>query len=209
MSSSNETVCQEADRLTGKDRIEAYGHPKVNFDDIAKMWTVILRPILKDGASVSLTQVGLCNVATKICRHIARPKRDNLVDMAGYANTIAAVEQQDEEKYVEEYVQDQWKCNICGMYNPCRYLTCDNCCPQDDEAGEIDVVPENPSDIDTSPESIERAKTALQNRIIKLQTRAINTVEATTKKSTASENVLPNFVSALHDLGAIIEKALK
>ncbi len=97
-----ETVSQEADRLTGSDRVEAYGHPKINFDDIARMWTVILRDILKPGAKISLTHVGLCNVATKICRHIAHPKRDNLVDMAGYANTIEAVENPDPLRQIVE-----------------------------------------------------------------------------------------------------------
>ncbi len=127
-----ETVCQEADRLTGSDRVEAYGHPKINFDDIARMWTVILRDILKPGAKISLTHVGLCNVATKICRHIAHPKRDNLVDMAGYANTIEAVENPD----------------------PLRQIV------EDEEVPDIEPVPEYPSDIDSSPESKQRADVA-------------------------------------------------
>lgn len=130
-SSSHQTICQIADQLTRKDRIEAYGHPKTNFDDIARMWSVVLRPILQPGQSVTPTQVGLCNVATKICRHIANPKRDNLVDMAGYANTI--------DKLDEPTTAPDWTCSVCGMSNPDRRFSCDNGC--------IEPVPEIESDI--------------------------------------------------------------
>lgn len=193
-SSPKETVCQEADRLTGKDRIEAYGHPKINFDDIARMWTVILRDVLKPGAKVSLTHVGLCNVATKICRHIARPKRDNLVDMAGYANTIAAVEE-------IEQPEPDWCCGVCGMKNPDQVFACDNGC--------VEPVSEDPSDIDHSPQSVERAKRVLQDTIAKAQNRPIEVRESQTKQATPSADVFDNLNNTLLNLGDVFGKVFK
>ena len=94
------TICQLADIITSEDRMKDYGHPVDNFTDIAKMWSVILR------TEVTPTQVGLCNVATKICRHLNKEKRDNLVDMAGYAKTIDTIAQYEKEKIYQEDSED-------------------------------------------------------------------------------------------------------
>ena len=76
------SILQLAEEITSTERIIEYGHPAVNFADIATMWSVILK------TNVTPTQVGLCNIATKICREINLHKRDNLVDIAGYAKAI-------------------------------------------------------------------------------------------------------------------------
>jgi hypothetical protein len=93
---TSRTICEIADYLTSEDRIKDYGHPADNFADIAAMWSVILR------ANITPTQVGLCNVATKICRHLNKEKRDNLIDMAGYAKTLDIIAQYEKEKDYEE-----------------------------------------------------------------------------------------------------------
>lgn len=77
-----ETILQEAQRLTTGDRQEAYGHPLDDFSKTAAMWSVII------GAPVSAEQVALCMVAVKISRELNAPKRDNLVDGAGYFNCL-------------------------------------------------------------------------------------------------------------------------
>jgi len=74
-----ETVCQEAQRLVGGDRQEAYGHPLDNYELTAKFWSVVL------GMEVTPEQVVRCMVCTKLARQMHRPKRDTLVDIAGYA----------------------------------------------------------------------------------------------------------------------------
>jgi len=93
---TSRSICEIADYLTSEDRIKDYGHPADNFADIAAMWSVILR------TNITPTQVGLCNVATKICRHLNKEKRDNLIDMAGYAKTLDTIAQYEKDKDYEE-----------------------------------------------------------------------------------------------------------
>lgn len=78
----SKNILQEAEELVHGDRAKAYGHPSVNFKNIADGWSVIL------GIKVTPEQVALCMCWTKIARHVHSPKRDNLVDLAGYAATI-------------------------------------------------------------------------------------------------------------------------
>jgi hypothetical protein len=77
-----ETILEEAQRLVHGDRGADYGHPLDDFSRTATMWGAIL------GFTVSAEQVGLCMMALKISRQCNRVKRDNLVDAAGYAETV-------------------------------------------------------------------------------------------------------------------------
>lgn len=79
---THQSVLTEAEGLVHDDRNETYGHPLDDFSRTAKMWGAIL------GVVVEPEQVGLCMVALKISRECHKPKRDNLVDMAGYAETV-------------------------------------------------------------------------------------------------------------------------
>jgi hypothetical protein len=78
-------ILEEANSLVHGDRQAAYGHPLDDFTKTAKMWSAIL------GVEVTAEQVGLCMCAVKISRQINRPKRDNMVDLAGYAATVEMV----------------------------------------------------------------------------------------------------------------------
>jgi len=80
------SVCQEADFLVNGEKNKSYGNPSENFDNIARMWSVILKK------EVSAHDVGLCMVAMKVAREINVHKRDNLVDIAGYAATLERLE---------------------------------------------------------------------------------------------------------------------
>jgi hypothetical protein len=77
-----ESILQEAERLVHGDRGADYGHPLDDFSRTALMWSAIL------DAEVTAEQVGLCMMAVKISRQCNRPKRDNMVDAAGYAETV-------------------------------------------------------------------------------------------------------------------------
>jgi hypothetical protein len=83
-------ILEEANKLVNGDRQASYGHPIDDFTRTAKMWSAIL------GHEVTAEQVGLCMCAVKISRQVNRPKRDNMVDLAGYAATVEMVL---EEKY--------------------------------------------------------------------------------------------------------------
>jgi hypothetical protein len=81
----SETTLQEAQRLVHGERQGDYGHPLDDFSRTAAMWSAIL------SVPISAEQVGLCMMAVKISRQCNRPKRDNMVDAAGYAETVQMV----------------------------------------------------------------------------------------------------------------------
>lgn len=82
----HETVLEEAQRLIYGDRQASYGHPIEDFTRTGRMWGAILGV-----PDVPPEKVGLCMVALKISRECHRPKRDNLVDGAGYFGTVAMI----------------------------------------------------------------------------------------------------------------------
>ena len=86
-----ESLLDEAKRITSADRQQDYGHPKADFTRTAMLWTGILAGRLREGQFVSPADVPLCMIAVKLARQAHRHKRDNLVDIAGYARTAAMI----------------------------------------------------------------------------------------------------------------------
>lgn len=78
----SDSILHEAEKLIYGDRNKAYGCPKEEFELTAKLWSGIL------GVEVQWHHVPLCMIALKIRRQCHANKRDNLVDIAGYAGTI-------------------------------------------------------------------------------------------------------------------------
>jgi hypothetical protein len=78
-----ESICQEADYLVSNDRGNDYGPPKHDFLKTAKLWEVILGI-----ENIKPEQIGLCMIALKLSRELNKHKRDNLVDICGYAKTV-------------------------------------------------------------------------------------------------------------------------
>lgn len=85
-----QSITDEAHKAVFGDRNSDYGHPLDDFGRTARIWSAIL------GCHVEPEQVGLCMIAVKISRECNKPKRDNLVDIAGYAETVEWVK---DEKY--------------------------------------------------------------------------------------------------------------
>lgn len=79
------SVCLEAEEIAGKARARDYGHPLDNHERIARIWSVILN------VEVTAEQVALCMIGTKLAREVHRPKRDNLVDLCGYAKCLEMI----------------------------------------------------------------------------------------------------------------------
>ena len=84
----DESILDEAVRVTSQEREVAYGHALINHERIAKIWSVVL------GVEVTPAQVALCMIGTKLAR-LANPgnelHRDSVVDIAGYARAYQRI----------------------------------------------------------------------------------------------------------------------
>jgi hypothetical protein len=79
-------ILKEAENAVYGDRQADYGTVTENFGTIAKLWSAVLK------TEITPEQVGLCMVQVKIARQMYKPKRDNLVDGAGYFATLEKLE---------------------------------------------------------------------------------------------------------------------
>lgn len=75
------SILQQAELLVGGDRQKAYGHPSVDFERTAALWSAAL------GIKIAKEMVPIFMMLVKISREINRHKEDNLIDLAGYAAT--------------------------------------------------------------------------------------------------------------------------
>lgn len=81
------SLLNDAARIITGSRRDAYGDPMKSCGRIAALWSAIL------GIEVSAGQVSLCMIALKIAREVNAHERDNLVDIAGYAQVAEWVAQ--------------------------------------------------------------------------------------------------------------------
>ena len=78
-------VLEEANLIVGGDRAIAYGHPKQDFQrtaDIFNAWRG------SEAGQLTPYEVAVFMLCVKLSRERNRHKRDNLVDLAGYAATL-------------------------------------------------------------------------------------------------------------------------
>jgi hypothetical protein len=78
-----ESILQEAHRLTHGERNATYAHPFDDYSCTAALFTAILGGKLKSAITAHEMALGMCCV--KLSRESRVQKRDNLVDLAGYA----------------------------------------------------------------------------------------------------------------------------
>lgn len=83
-----ESALQEAQRLVHGDRGAAYGHPIDDYTRTGRMWGAILGI-----GDIDPRLCCLMMAAVKISREVNAPKRDNRVDLAGYAECAEMVAQ--------------------------------------------------------------------------------------------------------------------
>lgn len=98
VNSPSENILEEANRLVSGDRQEAYSHPHHDYVCTATMWSAMIEK--RYGLHVPLTAdfCTLMMAAMKISREVGKHKRDNLVDLAGYARcTEMILDKMDEE----------------------------------------------------------------------------------------------------------------
>lgn len=86
-----ESILEEAGRLVDGHRGEHYGEPLDNHGATAEMFAVYLER--KYGIRLPLDAEDTCwfNILQKASRDAEKPNRDNLVDVAGYAENIQRI----------------------------------------------------------------------------------------------------------------------
>lgn len=93
-----ETICEEANRLTHGDRQSQYGHPLDDFSRTAELWTTLLKDRLLPGTAILSDDVARLMIALKLSRDVNKAKRDTVVDIAGYAQTLQMVRDERERR---------------------------------------------------------------------------------------------------------------
>lgn len=82
-----------AHNLINGDRQDEYGDPDIGFENIARQWTLYINQ--KYGHLLRLSAEDVCWMMSdlKKVRHMHKPKRDNLIDAAGYIGLIDKLKQ--------------------------------------------------------------------------------------------------------------------
>jgi len=93
---SPKSILQEAQALVFGDRQASYGHPKDDYKQQAYIWTGMLLHKLAPGQRIEPHEAALLMVTLKARRCVFQPKRDSIVDMAGYAEVVARIVGEDE-----------------------------------------------------------------------------------------------------------------
>ena len=78
------TLAADAVQAVTGPRQRDYAHPKVNFQRIADLWSVVL------DTKVTPEQVALCMIQVKVARLMNRKTRDSVIDLIGYSLTLDA-----------------------------------------------------------------------------------------------------------------------
>ena len=84
MKAIDPTLAADAVQAVTGPRQRDYAHPKINFQRIANLWSVVL------DVDITPEQVALCMIQVKVAREMNRHTRDNLVDLIGYTLTLDA-----------------------------------------------------------------------------------------------------------------------
>lgn len=94
-----ETVLEEANRIIYGDREKTYGDPGKNFRATAELWNGYIRAKHEAEKKTNVYDWGLSAldvahmmILLKIARELHMHRRDNVVDMAGYAGCIQKME---------------------------------------------------------------------------------------------------------------------
>lgn len=80
------TILEEAQNLIDNVKVADYDTVDVSHKRIAVLWSEVL------GRTITEREVAMCMIMLKLSREIANHKRDNLVDIAGYAYCIEKLE---------------------------------------------------------------------------------------------------------------------
>jgi len=92
MNEEQESICQEAHRIQGGDRQQDYGNPRENFENIASLWNSYLAVAHSEQPHIEAVDVANMMILMKMARNIHKPKRDGWVDICGYSQCGAKIQ---------------------------------------------------------------------------------------------------------------------
>jgi len=78
-----DNILTEANKLVNGDRNKDYGSPLEDFTRTAKMWSAL------KGVDFTASEVAMFMICIKLSRQTHQKKRDNIVDLAGYARCMS------------------------------------------------------------------------------------------------------------------------
>ena len=80
-----EDVLDTAKQYVSRDRNAQYDEPERNFERIAQMWNVVLKPAMERG-EFNAHEVATAMACVKLSRIVTSPEsNDHWIDLAGYA----------------------------------------------------------------------------------------------------------------------------
>ena len=93
----SESILAGASMAVNGDRAENYGTQLINFTHIARMWGVILE------RTITPQEVAMCMIALKLARlkKTSGTHRDSIMDIAGYAECLDQINQQQKQPQPE------------------------------------------------------------------------------------------------------------
>lgn len=106
MTDNSHGIAGEAHGLVYGARAETYGHPRHDFNVIAKVWTGLLQDILREDAKLDEYRVAVLMTGLKLARLVKSPgHRDSRIDTIGYMLTM---ERLDEPAEVQKEPNTLW-----------------------------------------------------------------------------------------------------
>ena len=94
---SSNSILSEAEQLTTRDRNDSYGHPGVQFGKVAAAFNAMT------GHRITGKQAITFMMILKMVRENFNPKRDNRVDLCGYANCLDMTQQAEDQGLLDEF----------------------------------------------------------------------------------------------------------
>lgn len=82
-----DNILEEANSLVHGDRGEDYGHPINDFTCSAKLLSAYLSRRMQQTINITAEDIPMMQILIKASREAHKHKKDNLVDIAGYAET--------------------------------------------------------------------------------------------------------------------------
>jgi len=92
---TEDNILDDAKRLTSGDRNAAYGHPLDDYLCTAAILTALISHKLKPGEKITYQDAMRFMIAGKLSRDTRKSKRDNRVDIAGYARCLQWAEDEE------------------------------------------------------------------------------------------------------------------